>query len=188
MISRSTALVAALLACAVPGIASAQYFGGITLNPPRASVFESETLVPLAGIYTPPSMLDAGRQRYGLRLDLRTSPVFLNDGRNWSTASPTFMGTHTQAMDLGLSSAVPLSDRFTLIGRLAVVSMKPDAGATNFLSPYGYRSNRMSLGMQYDLSRSLGLRFEMARQHYLQGTGFDGESDRNFTLGMSFRF
>ena len=70
-----------------------------------------------------------------------------------------------------------------------MLRMKPDAvPGADWLSPNGYKSNRMSLGVQYDISRSLGLRFEVARQRYLQGTGLDGETDHNFSFGVAFRF
>ncbi len=189
MKSRLAAVVvtsAAALACALPGAASAQYFGGLVLTP-RDSVYENETLIPLAGIYMPAYLFD-GRRHYGLRLDVRSAPVFAAASRNWSDLF-SGSGPRSQAVDLGLSGALPLSDRFSLLGRLGMVRMKPDATPmAGFLTPYGYKSNRMSLGVQYDLSRSLGLRFEVARQRYLQGTGFDGETDHNFSFGLSFKF
>lgn len=185
MISRLTAL--AILALAMSAPAHAQYFGGLVLTP-RASVYDGETLVPLAGIYTPPSLLDNDNGRYGLRLDLRSSPLFPAGSRYWPTGVPA-ENLRAQAVDIGLSGALPIYDRFTLLGRLAMVRMKPDAvPGADWLSPSGYKSQRMSLGVQYDLSRSLGLRFEVARQRYLQGTGLDGETDHNFSFGLSLRF
>ncbi len=179
------AILAVVAACALPGAASAQYSGGMVLTP-RDSVYENETLIPLAGYYMPTYLFDGSRRRYGLRLDVRSTPLFGAAGRNWSDLLP---GPRQQAVDLGLSGALPLSDRFSLVGRLGMVRMKPDAGpGTAFFSPYSYKSNRMSLGVQYDLSRHLGLRFEVARQRYLQGTGFDGEADHNFSFGLSFKF
>jgi len=186
MKSRWSILVLAMLAFS--GATHAQYFGGLVLTPQRSSVFNDETLVPLAGLYTPVSPLDAGAGRYGLRLDLRSSPLFPAGGRYFGAGLPG-SSPKSQALDIGVSGALPLFDRFSLVGRLSMLRMKPDAvPGADWLSPYGYKSNRMSLGVQYDISRSLGLRFEVARQRFLQGTGLDGETDHNFSFGVAFRF
>jgi hypothetical protein len=172
-------IVFALLACALSAPTQAQYLGGIVLTPPKQSVFNQETLVPLAGLFTPTSLIDPVVSRYGLRLDLRSTPAF--PGR--------FDAQGGQAVDIGISGVIPLYDRLTLTSRVSMVRMKPDAvNGGDWLSPDGYSSNRMGLGMQYDFSRSVGLRFEVSRQRFLRGSAFDGETDRNFTFGISLRF
>jgi OOP family OmpA-OmpF porin len=201
--SQQFALVVLL---AVSGMANAQYYGGLNLLPAKPSVFDADTATPVLGLgfFSTDSALAGKDSRYGFRLSYRLTPHLAFDGSAVETgralgAGSIFSGNglKARATDLGLVGSLPIFDKFSLLGRAGFSRMRQEGtfntiGNVDLLSSTGLRMGntaRLGLGMQYDISSSLGLRFEVARQRALGAHAAGSEVDSgSYSFGVSFRF
>lgn len=204
-----------LATLAASGGAHAQYRGGINFRPAllNEATAQATSLFPFPfpqGFFIANThLLDDGRARYGFRLGYSLSAGFALVGhysefdfREGALPASASLADHArrQRVGLDLAGTLPLSERLSVFGSAGVArfsGLRPgDAGfgaaaQSGLLVHPALRAQsvgRLGLGVQYHLSKSLGLSFEVERQRYFNFTGA-GETDaENFALGVTFKF
>ena len=153
--------------------------------------------------------MDDARLRYGLKLGYQFHPRFALVGKvsqfdaRDGAALPPFesLAEHARgvrAAGIDLAGSLPILDRFAISGSAGVTrftGLKPGDAVFSSVALPGLLVNpglravsagRVGLGVQYNFSRSLGLRFEVERYRYFHLAG-DSDTD-NFTFGMTYKF
>ena len=194
----------------------AQTYAGGTLGPPRISLSGENAITSFLdlSVATPGIMLMDKNLSYGLKLryqaaphlaleanysDLRasSSPVlFASGGPNYAEAYYVKTRASAKGYGLDLVGTLPLLDRLTLTGRAGIQSVRNEStfsGLGGIDSSGGglrpFSQSRFGLGVQYSLTKSVGLRLEMERFHRLSGNAFGSEfSADNVSLGVQFKF
>ena len=166
-------------------------------------------------ITSPSVMLTDRNLRYGLKLRYQFSPFLgvetqANNLRaaNAVTGLTDPFNLHSAAVKatargygLDLVGTLPVMDRLTITGRAGVQTVRNDANFSavpihaDFAANGGPRlfsQSRLGLGVQYSLTKSVGLRLEVERYYRLSGStgntfGSPFSAD-NVSLGLQFKF
>jgi OOP family OmpA-OmpF porin len=190
--------------------ASAQYYGGLNLGQSKAGLngggISSQFLD--LGFATPQVSLSDQKTSYGLRLGYQFTPHFAVEGNyadlgkssyNANVTPSGTLSTEPRARGYGfdLVGTLPIFDKFSLLGRVGVRRTKTDGGFAgtgsvdtfNTSASQTTNAGRFGLGVQYDLSKNIGLRLEMERFRKLGsnalGSVFDAD---NYSVGVLFQF
>lgn len=193
---RATVMAFSALAC---GPVAAQYAGGLNFDSVRYSLERPEAVREPSGFFIANTALDDRRIRYGLRLGYRVDPVFsvVSHFAQFDRRESTLAETRRYGLDL--VGAVPLADRLAVSASAGIARIHGDAALNGVSGLYypGYLGSsvsravtaaKMGLGVQYQFSQSLGLRFDVERYRAL-GNAPLGAFDRDsVALGLSLRF
>ena len=210
-------LVLIAMAASVAISVHAQTYAGGTLGPSRISLNGENAITSSLdlSIATPSIMLMDKNLRYGLKLryqamphlaleanysDLRASSSsvsFASSAPSYADAYYVKTRANAKGYGLDLVGTLPLMDRLTLTGRAGIQSVRNDSTFSGLggidssviggLRPFS--QSRFGLGVQYFLTKSVGLRLEMERFHRLSGNAFGSEfSADNVSLGVQFKF
>jgi hypothetical protein len=186
-----TPLTAAALL--LPAAAHAQYFGGIDfMKEPPALV------APVNPFFLDSTSLDDGRTRYGLRLGYRLNPLFSVESHYASLdrKAGTLMADRRYGLDL--ASRVTFLDKLHVTGSVGAARLHRDAGLAingvpsitylGSLSPRVANVARIGVGMNYQVTDSLGLRLDVEHYRALGGANIGAFSTDNVSFGVSLRF
>ncbi len=170
-------------------------------------------------IASPSVLLTDRNLRYGLKLRYQASPMFgveasVNNLRAANSATgvadpfniyASAVKATARGYGLDLVSTLPLTDRLVITGRAGLQSVRNDANfnaafnvapaASEFhadSAPRLFSQSRLGLGIQYSLTKSVGLRLELERYYRLSGNtgntfGSPFSAD-NVSLGVQFKF
>jgi OmpA-OmpF porin, OOP family len=212
-------VAAVVLATLAMSQAHAQYYGGVSLEKAaeRAQFGfnggeKPSELIGLAQLTSVPGLASDNQQSLGIKLGYRFNPYFSVEGSfaDRSTqlnlfrgeVNSGFVGNHARerVMSLDLVGSLPIREKITLQGR---AGFKTDYATTRPFgdSPFqtGFVGNAraqnlamIGAGVQVNVSKSLGLRFEVERTRNLftdrlDGNRFDGSRD-SVTFGVLWRF
>ncbi len=187
---------ALLATAALAGSANAQYYGGLTLDPSRLNGVTNVSTLPEFGFQIANPALEDSRIRYGLKLGYQLNQNFSLVGNysqyeksfNNALSAPNSLAWRpaTRSTGLDLVGTMPLFERFSLSGSAGLVRMRGDAIFEGAARPF--TAGKLGVGVQYNFSKSLGLRLDLARYRNL-GTSGPGENDAdNFSFGVMFKF
>ena len=193
---------------------NAQTYAGGVLSPSKVRLNGDNATVSFLdlSVATPSIMLMDKNLRYGLKLRYQAAPHLAleanySDLRALSNpvsfapsyADAYYLKTRANAKGYGLDlvGTLPIMDRLTLTGRAGIQSVRNestfsglggiDSSVIGGLRPFS--QSRFGLGVQYSLTKSVGLRLEMERFHRLSGNAFGSEfSADNVSLGVQFKF
>jgi OmpA-OmpF porin, OOP family len=208
-----------IMACAAPllalaATAQAQYYGGISFSAAKVAPTVSETVGQFVdlGFSTPNIGLNdkSGDKKpsYGVKLGYQFNPNIALEanfveasklGYNPSAPLISGFGNILKADGYGLDvvGTLPITRGFSLFGRAGVQRLKnvgafASVGGVDFLAngtTQNSTAGKFGVGLQYDVSRNLGLRLEMERFRKIGGnalgSAFDGD---NFSLGVMLKF
>jgi OmpA-OmpF porin, OOP family len=207
--ARSSVLLLALGLFAVT--AHAQYHGGVKLGQSKGvlSADPAPTFVDW-GFYMPQVSAVESKSGYGLKLGTRISEHLAVEGTysesaRWNASASSqaaALGNRVKTSGFGLDlvGSVPLYQRLSLFGRAGVQRVRAEGmfAGTGNLETFGtgisqsVSAGRFGLGLQYDVTRNLGLRLEVDRFRKLGGqansvfgSAFDTES---YSVGVQYRF
>ena len=212
----TTLSTAILVAMGAATSASAQTINGATLGPfsqfKASGEMASSSFLDLS-VTTPGVMLTDKNLRYGLKLRYQLSPLMaiethynnlrstnaLADSLNAYVSAATRATAKSYGLDL--LGTIPVIDRLSVTGRAGLQTVRNDA---NFSSSYStmdmaiigapriFSQARFGFGMQYAISKSVGLRLELEHYYRLSGstsnTFGSAFSADNISLGVQFRF
>lgn len=194
--SASASAALALLA-ATSQVAHAQYYGGLDFDALRYSP-ERVAAVPLPelGFFIANTALDDRRMRYGLRLGYHLSPhlAVVTHAALFDKSQSALLPTRRYGIDL--VSALPVADRFSIYASAGAVRLHGDSSFSgSFYAGFpGNAVNRavnaakLGLGLQYQFSNSLGLRFDVERYRVLGASQIGAFDTDNVSLGVSLKF
>jgi OOP family OmpA-OmpF porin len=179
------------------GGAHAQYYGGLNFDALRYSP-ERVAGVPLPelGFFIANTALDDRRMRYGLRLGYHLSPhlAVVTHAALFDKRESALLPTRRYGLDL--VGTVPLAERFSLYASAGAVRLNGDnsvggqyyGGFPGSSITRAVNAAKLGLGLQYQFSNSLGLRFDVERYRAM-GTAQIGAFDAdNVSLGVSLKF
>ncbi len=197
MKSRKTSTLALLALALAGGNAHAQYRGGFNFDTLRYTP-ERVAGVPLPelGFFIANTALDDRRSRYGLQLGYRLSPqlALVTHAALFDKRESALLPARRYGLDL--VGTVPVAERFSLYASAGAVRLSGDSylggqyygGFAGSSVSRAVNAARLGLGLQYQFSNSLGLRFDVERYRAL-GTTQPGAFDAdNVSLGVSLRF
>ena len=170
-------------------------------------------------IASPSVLLTDRNLRYGLKLLYQASPLFgveasVNNLRTANAvtgvADPfniyaSAVKATARGYGLDLVSTLPVMDRLSITARAGVQAVRSDANfsasanlgsAGADFNAYGaprlFSQSRLGLGVQYSLTKSVGLRLELERYYRLSGNtgntfGSPFSAD-NVSIGLQFKF
>ncbi len=189
-------------ACAAQ--AADDYFGGI------AVYSHADVLRPIAvsaSFVAPTGLADAGLlQDFSpprrVRIGYEYSPYLAVEGEYFRTgklslsapsANPAFQVGRSSARGFGLDAVgtLPFWDRFSLFGKAGVrrVALDQDYLKTPVPANEALIQGKLGLGLQYNLSGSLGFRAEVERYRNLGPDRGIADTDGDvYSLGVMFRF
>jgi OOP family OmpA-OmpF porin len=187
---------ALIATAAFAGSANAQYYGGLTLDPTRLNGVTNVSTLPTFGFHIANPALEDSRIRYGLKLGYQLNSNFSLVGNysqyeksfNNALSAPNSLAWRpaTRSTGLDLVGTVPLFERFSVSGSAGLVRMRGDAIFDGVGRPF--TAGKLGVGMQYNFSKSLGLRLDLARYRNL-GASAPGENDAdNFSFGVMLKF
>ena len=205
-----TIIVFSALVAAVGAPAHAQYYGGLPLTSVRSSLpADAGNLLFGAHFFSGADALAMGGTdlKFGYRFSSNLVPPIALVGQyadvtRWSgqriSLTPSQAAPKTSSYGLDLVGTLPIFDRLSLSGSAGVARVRADTVFGGAL-PIGlvhrndgrYTSaGRVGLGVQYDLSRSLGFRFGVERYRNLNGSAHNGADldGDTFTFGIRIRF
>ena len=206
MRKKTNKIVALAIGIIASGAAQAQYYRGFDLAKFGRVADEIAAVFPEPNYFLANTALDDRRIRYGLKLGYRLAPNWALVG-NYSEFD-RHVGTAMLPLDSRSYAALPRSYGMDLVGTLPVFerwSLTGNAGLVRFrgdtifgaATPSGLFPNpaaralsagKIGVGVQYNFSQSLGLRFAAERYRNLNGAG-TGELDaENYSLGLLFKF
>lgn len=187
---------ALIATAAVAGSANAQYYGGLILDPTRLNGVTNVSALPEFGFHVANPALEDSRIRYGLKLGYQLNSNFSLVGNysqyeksfNNALSAPNSLAWRpaTRSTGLDLVGTVPLFERFSLSGSAGLVRMRGDAIFDSAARPF--TAGKLGLGMQYNFSKSLGLRLDLARYRSLGASGPSENDADNFSFGVTFKF
>ena len=196
------AFILMLFACAAQ--AADDYFGGIAVYS-HADVFRP--IAVSASFVAPAGLADAGLlQDFApprrIRIGYEYSPYLAVEGEYFRTgrlslsapsANPAFQVGRSSARGFGLDAVGTLAfwDRFSLFGKAGVrrVALDQDSLRTPVAANEALIQGKLGLGLQYNLSGSLGFRAEVERYRNLGPDRSISDTDGDvYSLGVMFRF
>lgn len=197
MKSRTTSTLALLALVLAGGNAHAQYRGGLNFEMLRYSPERVAGMpLPELGFFIANTALDDRRTRYGLRLGYQLNPqlALVTHAALFDKRESALLPARRYGLDL--VGTVPLAERFSLYASAGAVRLSGDStlggqyygGFAGSSISRAVNAARLGLGLQYQFSNSLGLRFDVERYRAL-GTNQLGAFDAdNVSLGVSVKF
>ncbi|MEQ1518367.1 MAG: outer membrane beta-barrel protein [Usitatibacteraceae bacterium] len=203
-------IVAASIAAMVSAPTHAQYYGGLPLYSVQPTLpSDANNLLFRSPLFSTVDVLDHGGSelKMGYRFSSTVVPHLAlvgqhADASRWSGQRFALVGSRiaqrTNSYGLDLVASMPLFDRLSMTGSAGIARVRADS-VFGGVAPIGlidsnvggYTSaSRLGMGVQYDLSRSLGFRFEVERYRNLNGRSYGGSNPDadTFTFGMRIRF
>jgi hypothetical protein len=193
------AVAVPLLLLALP--ASAQYFGGIRLDPAKAGVVASEFAPHFFALaVAPPAPTFADKKTgFGLKVGYQFAPLFSLEGHYTEFGKSNHGGAadlKAKSYGLDLAGAMPVFDRFALLGRIGARQLKADgAFASSSIDTFGANlaqtttAGRVNVGLQYAVTKNLGLNLEVERFRKLGNHALSSAFDAdNYSVGLQFKF
>jgi OOP family OmpA-OmpF porin len=186
-----------VIGAAFSGTASAQYYGGLNFTASRYApdvVGEADA----AGFFLTNTALDDRRIRYGLRLGYQFSPTLALVSRYSAFDQRDSLSRVSRSYGLDLESRAPLLAGFAFSGSAGISRLRAGSpyGANGGLYPEFFASagsravtaGRLGLGMQYQVSSSVGLRFDVERYRAFNGSGLGDLGADHLSLGVMLKF
>jgi OmpA-OmpF porin, OOP family len=190
--------------------AQAQYYGGIQFGQSKAGLNGGDIASQFLelGFSTPQVSLSDKKTSYGLKLGYQITPNIAVEGNytelgKWSynaTVSPAgTLTTNLKATGFGLDlvGTVPIFEKFSLLGRAGVQRTKTEAtfagtgsvDTFNTSATQNTSAGKFGIGLQYDVSKNLGLRLEVERFRKLGGNALGSAFDAdNYSFGVLLKF
>ena len=188
---------ALLTVAAGSGAAGAQYYGGLNFDLSRYATSASTASAESdTGFFLTNTALDDRRVRYGLRLGYQLSPRFALVSRFSAFDQRDFATPFSRGYGLDIEGRAPVFDKFNVSGSAGFVRMNRDAAFGNGQFPESFSSagsravnaGRLALGLQYQLNRSVGLRFDLEKYRALGGVGIGDLGADHLSLGVMLKF
>jgi OmpA-OmpF porin, OOP family len=195
---------------ALAATAHAQYYGGISIGQSKAGINGGDISSQFLdlGFSTPAISLTDKKTSYGVKLGYQFTPNFAVEGNYTdlgkfsynATVVPTGTFASTLKVDgfgLDVVGTLPISGGFSLIGRAGVQRMKTDgafsgSGSVDLFNTGATQTStagKFGIGVQYDVSKNLGLRLEAERFRKLGGNTLGSAFDAdNYSFGVLFKF
>ncbi len=194
--------------------AHAQFFVGVSAGQSKAALSGGDLSSQLLDLGFSSSAVSLGDKTtgYGLKLGYQFTPniaveanyIDLSKYSYQAAIQPTgglnsglYSAFKAKGFGLDLVGALPIFDRFSLLGRAGIQRVKADGafsgpGSIDLVS-YGASqsstSGRLAFGVQYAMSKDLGLRLEVERFRKLGGNALGSAFDAdNYSLGVLFKF
>lgn len=203
-----------LLGCAVMSsqFAAADnsgWYGGINIGQSRAKIDDARISSQLTGISLPPSSFSDDNSDTAYKLwggyqfnkNFALEAGYFNLGQFGYTATTVPAGTlngkiKLQGLNLDAVGMLPLSERFSVFGRLGLqyAQAKDNFSSTGAVpapaNPNPGKNDinyKAGLGVQYDFTKSLGMRVEAER--YRINDAINNKGDVNmYSVGLIYRF
>ena len=204
-----TLSLVALAAIASPIAVAAElgWYGGLGLGVSRAYIDDDRIRSELSGVSLSTSIdnddRDFGFKLYGgykFNKNFALEGGYFNLGEFGFTANTTPTGTYTgsgkfQGLNLDLVGILPVSEKFSAFGRVGYIYTETKdtfsgTGAVTVTNPNPEKKEgnyKYGLGLQYDLTRSLGLRAEWERYRVNDAVGNKGDIDMAL-IGLIYTF
>jgi OmpA-OmpF porin, OOP family len=190
--------------------AHAQFYFGASAGQSKAGLNGGDISSQLLdlGFSSPSVSLSDKTTSYGLKLGYQFGQYVGVEGNYTDLGKFSYQANVTPAGSLNaelkakgygldLVGSLPIFDKFSLLGRAGVQRMKTDgifSGSGSIdLSTSGASqtstAGKIGLGVQYDLSKNLGLRLEVERFRKLGGNALGSAFDAdNYSIGILFKF
>lgn len=188
--------------------AEAGWYGGASLGQSRAKIHNERIAAGLGASGLTMDSISADNRDLGFKLFAghKFNPNFALEGGYFNlgefgfTATTTPAGTYTgaikfQGLNLDALGILPLTDRFSVFGRVGLTYTEgknnySSTGAVTVSDPNPKKRDanyKLGLGVQYDLTESLGVRGEWERYRVNDAIGNDGDVDM-YLLGLVYTF
>ena len=179
--------------------AHAQYYGGLNLSAAQFGILPTITAED-PGFFITSTALDDHRIRYGLKLGYKVAPFVSVVTRYSDYDRRDSISRLSRNYGVDLESRLPISSRFSITGSAGFARLRSDP---NFDGAYfpdllgniggsagsrAYAAGRLGLGMEYQWTNSLGLRFNVERYRALHGTGMGDLDADHVSFGVTVRF
>ena len=111
-------------------------------------------------------------------------------GKVNATVGASSASVKTKAWDLAAVGTLPIADKFSAFGKLGMYRADSDLSSDVLASGSESKSDlTYGLGLQYDFTRSVGMRGEWQRFQKVGGDDVGGESDIDvMSVGVLYRF
>lgn len=181
------------------GTAQAQYYGGINFSAAQFGILPT-VVAEDPGFFITSTALDDHRIRYGLKLGYKVAPFLSVVTRYADYDRRDSISRLSRNYGIDLESRLPISSRFSITGSAGFARLRSDP---NFDGAYfpgllgnmggsagsrAYSAGRLGLGMEYQWTNSLGLRFNVDRYRALHGTGMGDLDADHVSFGVTVRF
>jgi OOP family OmpA-OmpF porin len=187
---------------------SAGWYGGLNIGQSRAKFDDARIGSSLlGGGFTTTSITDDNRDAghkfiggYKFNRNFALEGAYFDPGRFGFTATTVPEGAlsgniQVKGLNLDAVGFLPITERFSAFGRagLNYTEARDSFAATglvNTLSPYPSKRDtnyKLGLGLQYDFTKTLGMRFEAERYRINDAVGSKGDIDF-ISLGLVYRF
>lgn len=190
--------------------AHAQLYVGVAAGQSKAGINGGDIASQLLDLgFTSPSVsLSDKNTSYGLKLGYQIIPSLAVEGNYTDLGKFSYQANvvptgslntdfKVKGYGLDLVGTLPIFDKFSLIGRAGVQRMKTDgvfsaSGSIDLATSGASQTStagKLGLGVQYDLSKNLGLRLEVERFRKLGGNALGSAFDAdNYSVGILFKF
>ncbi len=190
--------------------AHAQFYVGASVGQSKAGLNGGDIASQLLdlGFSSPSVSLSDKTTSYGLKLGYQITPNVAVEGNYTDLGKYSYQANvqptgglnselKVKGYGLDLVGTLPIFDKFSLLGRAGVQRMKTDgafsASGSIDLATTGASqtatAGKLGFGVQYDLSKNLGLRLEVERFRKLGGNALGSAFDAdNYSIGVLFKF
>ena len=199
--------VAAALASPIALAQDAGWYGGIGIGQSRAKIDDGRIAADLLGAGTPATSIKDDDRSIGFKLfgGRKFNRNFAVEGGYFrlgefgftaTTATGNLDGTiKMQGLNLDAVGILPFTEKFSGLGRVGLTYVQTQdafrsTGAVVVTDPNPSKSAgsfKLGLGVQYDLTRSMGLRGEWERYRVSDAVGNMGNIDM-LLVGLVYRF
>ena len=184
------------------------WYGGLNIGQSRAKIADERIRAQLLGGGLTMTSInddkrDTGYKLYGgykFNRNFALEGGYYNLGKFGFTATTVPPGTLTgnikvQGLNLDAVGILPITEKFSAFGRAGLNFAQArdhfaGTGAVNVLNPNPSKRDtnyKLGLGLQYDFTESLGMRFEAERYRINDAVGNKGDIDL-FSVGLVYRF
>ncbi|MEP7155462.1 MAG: outer membrane beta-barrel protein [Betaproteobacteria bacterium] len=177
--------------------ANAQYHGGLNLNAAQFGILQELTQDD-PGFFIASTALDDRRIRYGLKLGYKVAPFLSIVSRYADFDRRDTLSKLSRSYGIELESRLPLTSRFSVTGSAGFARLRgepdfnggfyPDLVGNAGSRAYGASAGRFVLGMEYQWTNSLGLRFNVERYRALRGSSMGDLDADHVSFGVTVRF
>ena len=203
-------LALCLLLLAATADARAQFFVGISAGQSKAGLNGGDISSQLLDLgFTSSSVsLSDKTTSYGLKLGYQFTPYVAVEGNYTDLGKYSYQANvqptgslnselTVKGYGLDLIGTLPIIDKFSLLGKAGVQRMKTDgafggSGSIDLVTSGASQTSttgKLGFGVQYDVTKNLGLRLEVERFRKLGGSALGSVFDAdNYSLGVLFKF
>ncbi len=203
-------LALCVLLLAATANAHAQFFVGISAGQSKAGLNGGDISSQLLdlGFSSSSVSLSDKTTSYGLKLGYQFTPYVAVEGNYTDLGKYSYQANvqppgslnselKVKGYGLDLVGTLPIVDKLSLLGRVGVQRMKTDgafsgSGSIDLVTAGASQSStagKLGFGVQYELSKNLGLRLEVERFRKLGGSALGSAFDAdNYSLGVLFKF